>query len=106
MELKLLDMDEEGEKKNKSLPLKAKYSESNGDMALMARNIKKFLKHEKQQQEGQNKNEGKYSFTLTCYQCGKKGISDQTSLKVKRKIKIRRNLRNHGKWQESLDHLL
>lgn len=48
IKMKRLAMDEEGERKIKSLALKAEDFDSDRDMPLLVQNFKKFLKHEKQ----------------------------------------------------------
>lgn len=55
MKLKIFDMDGEGEKNNKSLAFKVEDFDSDDDISFMVWNFRKFLKHEKQQQETQNK---------------------------------------------------
>lgn len=75
MELERLVIGEEGEKKRKSLTLKVEDSISGGDMTLIVNKFKRFLSHEKQQKEKQEKYKEKASFTPTRYLCRKKGIS-------------------------------
>lgn len=55
MKLKSLFIGEEGETKIKSLRLKFGDSDSNGDMALIVKNFKRFLRHEKQKKRGTKK---------------------------------------------------
>ena len=43
MKLKRLAIDEEGEKKNKNLALKAGETNSDGDMALIVKNLKRLI---------------------------------------------------------------
>lgn len=72
MKLKWISIDEECENKNKSLKLKVEESNSDGDMALIVKNFKKFMGKEKKKTEEQGRDEEK-SFTPTCYNCGNKG---------------------------------
>lgn len=67
MELKRLSIDEEGKNKNKSLALKGEEFDSHGDMALMVKNFKRFMKNEKNQIEDQGKDEKKKPSILTCH---------------------------------------
>lgn len=73
MKLKIISIDEEGEKKNKSLALKVEEPDLDGDMDLIVKNFKRFLKKEKSQKEEQGKDEEKSPFIPTCYNCEKKG---------------------------------
>lgn len=73
MKLKRLSIDEEGEKKNKSLTLKVEESDSDGDMALIVNNFKRFMKNEKNQKKEKGKDEEKTPFILTCYNRENKG---------------------------------
>lgn len=55
MELKILAIDEEGEKKNESLAFKVDESDSDGDMAFIVESFKKFMKNETTEKRGERK---------------------------------------------------
>ena len=97
-------MDEEGKKKRKTLALKIEDFNSDGDMSLMVQNLRKLVKHEKQQEE-KDKSEEKTSFIPMCYQYGNKDHIRPNFPPGKRPNTIRRNKRNLKKGQESLHRM-
>lgn len=72
MKLKRLPIDEEVEKKNKSLALKVEESYVDGDMTLIVMNFKRFMNNQKRQKEGHEKDVENIPFVLTCFNCGNK----------------------------------
>lgn len=60
-------------KKNKSIAFKAEEYDYDGDMFLIVKNFKRFMKNEKKKKEEQEKNEERASFVPTCYNYRKKG---------------------------------
>lgn len=73
MEIKRVSIDEEEEKKTKSLVINADKSNSSGDIPLIVKNFKIFLRNEKKQKEEQEKDEEKTQFIPKCYNYGSRG---------------------------------
>lgn len=75
-----------------------------GDMNLIVKNFKRFLRHAKQQKEEQEKDEEKGSFTPICYLCGKKGhispnchiVKKENQKKFKKSQKMQEYLHRMG----------
>lgn len=67
MELKRLSRNEEGEEKIKSLEFKDEESNYDGDMSLIVKDFKIFLRHVKKKKEEHEKDKEKTLFIPTCY---------------------------------------
>lgn len=101
MELKRLTINEEGEKKNKSLTLKVEEPDSNGDMDLMVKNFKRFMKNQKKKIEDKVKDEEKKPSILTCQNCGKKGHIIPYRPLLKKGNKKQKNKKAYVPWEDN-----